>query len=100
MPFRTNLPLLGDFTLEPMSLRAFERQAWVRLVDFGAEDREAIRHRISHDGDQSNMAILARHPEQRCQAAGTAHRGENRGSELGNRKIGNLSKRNCFASVK
>ena len=25
--FRTNLPLLGDFTLEPMSLGTFKRQA-------------------------------------------------------------------------
>ena len=44
MPFRMNLPLLGDLTLEPMSLRAFQRQAWVRLADFGAENREATRH--------------------------------------------------------
>ena len=68
MPFRMNIPLLGDFTLEPMSLRAFERQARVRLADFGAEDREAIRHRVSHDGDQSNVSILGGHPEQRRQA--------------------------------
>src|SRR5260370_27240526 len=46
MPFRMNLPLLCDLTLEPMSLRAFERQAWVRLVDFGAENRQAIRGRV------------------------------------------------------
>src|SRR5216683_3108732 len=63
MPLRMNLPLLGDLTLEPMSLRAFERQAWVRLTDLGAENREAIRDRVSHDGDQSNVAILGGHTE-------------------------------------
>src|SRR5258708_34182735 len=100
MPLRMNLPLLGDLTLEPMSLRAFERQARVRLGHFCSEDREATGGRIRQHGDQSNILILCRHPEQRRQRAGAAHRGENRGSELGNREIGNVLKRNCFATVK
>src|SRR5258708_40168596 len=100
MPLRMNLPLLGDLTLEPMSLRAFERQARVRLGHFCSEDREATGGRIRQHGDQSNILILCRHPEQRRQRAGAAHRGENRSSELGNREIGNVLKRNCFATVK
>src|SRR5216683_664390 len=85
MPFRTNLPLLGDFTLEPMSLRAFERQAWVRLTDLGAENRDTIGHRVSRHGDQSNLPILGGHTEQRRQRAGAANGRKNRVSELGDR---------------
>ena len=54
MAFRTNLPLLGDFTLEPMSLRTFERQAWIRLVDLGAEGSRGDSSPSRRHGDQSN----------------------------------------------
>ena len=37
MALRLNLPLLRDFALEPMRLRALERQARVRLVRLGAD---------------------------------------------------------------
>src|SRR5258708_6385837 len=101
MPFRMSPPLLRDFPLEPMSLWAFERQAWVRPIDFGAENREATHHRVSYDGDQSNMPILGGgHPEQRRQGAASAHRGENCSSELRNREVGNVLKRNCFSAAK
>jgi hypothetical protein len=43
MPFGVNQPLLGDFTLEPMSLGAFERKAWVRLLHYRANDGDAVR---------------------------------------------------------
>ncbi|MGD0289216.1 MAG: hypothetical protein ABSC63_06135 [Candidatus Binataceae bacterium] len=67
MPLRMNQPLLGDFTFEPMGLRAFQREAGVRLFHDCPEDGDAIRRRVSHNGNQLNVLILGGHPEQRRQ---------------------------------
>src|SRR5271157_4246821 len=46
MALRLNFPLFCDFALEPMRLRAFERQTRVRLVRLSADRGEAARDRI------------------------------------------------------
>jgi hypothetical protein len=82
-----------------MSLGTFQRKAWVRLLHFCANDGDAIRPRVSHDGNQSNVLIAGGHPKQRCQCAAAAYSRENRRSELDDRQIGNLAKRNRLAGV-
>src|SRR5208283_4614073 len=99
MTYRLNLPLLSDFTLEPMGLRAFQRQAWVRLFHFRADDRNAIAGRVSQHSNQSNVLIGGGHPEQCSQGASAVHGREYRGSELHNRQVGNVAKRSWFAAV-
>src|ERR1017187_7197500 len=99
MTFRMNLPLLSDFTLEPMSLRTFQRQARVGLFHFRAEDRNTIGGRVSQHSNQSNGSLGGGHPEQRSQAASAVHGRKYRGSELRNRQVGNVAKRNRFAAV-
>ena len=42
MPLRDHAPLLGDFALEPMGLRAVGRQRRIAVADVGREPIEIV----------------------------------------------------------
>jgi hypothetical protein len=97
MTLRLDLPLLGNFALEPMRLRALDRKAWVHLPHLGADCRKTARKRISKYADQLEPPVFHRRAEKRRQPPAFMYRGYGFGSELALRKVRDVGEGERFA---
>src|SRR5690242_17016311 len=100
MSLRVNGPLLGDLTLEPMSLRALGGHRGIRVGYWRGNHTEAARGGIGEDREEPHMIIFRGHREQGGEGASALHCGENLASELANRHVRKFAKRNRLAAAK